>query len=400
MSAEQYNVETFLEYVERARKKNTLKMYRNGLKKFAKWYRKTSNEILRERVSDWVSGDLFKKRRYSRKLEEFHAYLIKDGYSPNSATYYIQGVRALFAFYEMPVKISNGVSKITPTTRDYVPRIDQYQAMFKSASVLRDKLLIAMGLSLAWRVGDLITIKKGDILNLEQATPIAFEKVTQKEQVIAKSFLSAQVVELLRDYLPTLPKDNDYLFPISNGNGNRHGHINVTTVNRMLKRLAKQADILIPKGKRLRFHCFRKRFLSECANLRIDLNIAKLLVGKSVESSMLTYLSEADLKNAFLKISERLRLTEKKTPVAATPEISDLQRQIDELKKVIHFLAARHGTEIIEDAATELGMESKDVWARGIPEVIKILVDKKWKKEAKEYEKAIAENNNNNNAEH
>lgn len=395
MSTEQYTVEAFLEYVKKSRSKNTLKMYRNGLKKFSEWYGKTLNEILKERVNDWISRDVFRKKRFARKLEEFHAHLIKDGYSPNSATYYTQGLRALFAFYEMSVKTSNDISKITPTTRDYVPRVDQYARMYKVADNLRDKLITAMGSSLAWRIGDVLTIKKSDIPNLEQPTPIPFEKLTEKEGTIAKTFLTVEVAELLRDYLPTLPKDNEYLFPSGEGKGDGNGHLTPTTVNRMLKALAQKANIPIPKGKRLRFHCFRKRFMSEAANLRIDLNIAKLLVGKSVESSMLTYLSEVDLKSAFLKISQRLRLTEKKTPIAATQDISDLQHQIDELKKMIHFLAARHGTEIIEDAAKELGMQPQDVWKHGIPEVVKMLIDKQWKKQAKEYERMQLENNNN-----
>jgi integrase len=203
-----------------------------GLKRFTEWYRKTANEILEERVNDWTSGDLFKKKRFAREIEKFHAYLIKEqGYKPNSATYYYQGIRSLFSFYEMPVKLNSEIDRRRTTTRDYVPRIDQYAEMFKVADNLRDKLIVSMGLTLAWRISDFSQIKKSDLPNLEQETPIPFEKLTQKEQVIAKSFLSDESVELLKDYLPTLG-ENPHLFP-SNGKG----HLDHTTFNRIVKAL-------------------------------------------------------------------------------------------------------------------------------------------------------------------
>jgi len=367
-------------------------MYREGLKRFAKWYGKTTNEILKERVSDWTNDDLFKKKRFARKIEEFHSYLIKEKhYAPNSATYYTQGIRALFAFYEMPVKLTNEIDKRVMTVKDYVARIDEYTEMFKVADNLRDKLIVSMGLSLAWRIGDFAQIKKSDLPNLEMATPIPFEIVSGKEEVIAKSFLSDEVVELLKQYLPTLSEDNPYLFP-SNGKG----HLDHTTFNRILKDLAEKTNIRIPKHKRIRFHCFRKRFLSEAANLRIDVNIAKILVGKSVDASMLAYLSEIDLKEAFRKISERLRLTERKAITPTTKETSELRKEIDELKKLVHGIAALYGDQLVKDAANKLGVTVEDLWmrARSLDEVLEMVADKEWEKQRKAYEKLIEENNN------
>lgn len=154
----------------------------------------------------------------------------------------------------------------------------------------------------------------------------------------------------------------------------------------------------VPKGKRIRFHCFRKRFLSESANLRIDVNIAKILVGKSVEPAMLAYLSEIDLKDAFKKISDRLRLTEKK-PATTTKEKTELQKQIDELRKLIHGIAALYGDQLVKDAANKLGVTTQDLWARAksLEDVIVLVAEKEWERQRKEYDKIIAENNNDEN---
>ena len=71
MTVEQYTVERFLEYVRTYRSKNTLTMYRQGLRRFTEWYGKTTNEILEERVKDWTSLDVFDKKTVltgSRKI--------------------------------------------------------------------------------------------------------------------------------------------------------------------------------------------------------------------------------------------------------------------------------------------------------------------------------------------
>ena len=388
-----YSVERFLDYVRTSRSKNTLTMYRQGLKRFTEWYGKTANEILAERVKDWTSGDLFQKKRFAREIEKYHAYLIKEkGYAPNSATYYCQGVRSLFSFYEMPVKVSSEIDRRKMTTRDYVPRIDHYAEMLKFPDNLRDKLIVSMGLTLAWRISDFAKIKKTDLPNLELEPPIPFEILTQKEETLAKSFLSDEAVGLLKEYLPTLSEENPYLFP-SNGSS----HLDHTTFNRIVRDLAERAKIRVPRQKRIRFHCFRKRFLSESANLRIDVNIAKLLTGKAVEAAMLAYLSETDLKSAFERISERLRLTEKKTSVKTTKEAAELQKQIDELKKLVHGIAALHGDQLVKNAAETLGMKPQDLWMRAnsLEEIIKMVADKEWEKQKKEYQKIVAENGNN-----
>lgn len=73
MSADQYTCERFIQYVQARRSKNTLTMYRQGLKRFAEWYRKAEkemkgftqwhinsiNEVLKERVKDWSCDNFF-----------------------------------------------------------------------------------------------------------------------------------------------------------------------------------------------------------------------------------------------------------------------------------------------------------------------------------------------------
>jgi hypothetical protein len=93
-------------------------------------------------------------------------------------------------------------------------------------------------------IGDFVKIKKEQLPNLELEPPIGFDLVTEKEDVLAKSFVSAETVELLKQYLPTTPKENPYLFP-----SNSENFIDPDTINRTLKTLAEKCNIKIPQNK-------------------------------------------------------------------------------------------------------------------------------------------------------
>ncbi len=74
-------------------------------------------------------------------------------------------------------------------------------------------MILSLGLDLAWRVSDFAPLRKSDIPDLNQSTPMQLEKITQKESVISSAFISRESVELLKAYVPTLPKENSYLLP-------------------------------------------------------------------------------------------------------------------------------------------------------------------------------------------
>jgi len=214
--------------------------------------------------------------------------------------------------------------------------------------------------------------------------------------VLARSFVSAETVELLKEYLVTVEHSkNAYLFA-SNGKN----PLSKDTVNRTLRELAKKAQVKIPKNKRLRFHCFRKRFLSECANLHVDVNTAKILVGKSVEKSMLTYLSEVEHRKSFLLVQERLRLTEKRTRTSKA-SASELEHVVEKYRRLLNILSGLNPV-LVEKAKEVLKTTFKnekdfDVWCRdkNFSDMLERLDAFEQAKQRKEYKKLIEENNNN-----
>ena len=411
MSTTEMTVEYFLNYVKDTKSENTYKEYKKGIEKFCEWYGKTPNEVLEVRRQDWTSGDLVQKKRFVRELEKFHKWLLQpihtikgkpnQAYSINSARTYCLGIQQLFRFYEMSMTIPTGseISRTVVSTKDYVPTPQQYREMYKLASDLRSKLIISMGKDLAWRIGDFAKIRKDMLPDLERDAPILFELITEKEDVIAKSFLSQETVDLLKEYLPTVKDNpNPYVFP-----SNKESYFDPESINRILKDLATKAKIKIPERKRLRFHAFRKRFLSECANLHIDVNTAKVLVGKHVEKDMLTYLSEVEHREAFIRVHQRLRLTE--TPMRRTrKDTTELEKRLELLETKLSIIGnlapdlMKRVDALVEN--TDAYRMTKDKWKikdMTFNEKLDILAKEELRKQREEYKKLIESPNNNNN---
>ena len=90
--------------------------------------------------------------------------------------------------------------------------------------------------------------------------------------------------------------------------------------------------------------------------MKIDVNTAKLLVGKDVESSMLTYLSEVSHKQAFKEVKSVLTLMNGKRTVieAKDVEIEKLKKQVEELQSYIKIMTALNNKQLIEQAVEQL----------------------------------------------
>lgn len=385
----------FLDYVKEAKSKNTWKEYKRGVEAFVEWFGKDANEILTLRHEDVVSGEPRRKKHFLREIEKFHANLLKRGYAINSARTMCLGIQQLFRYYEMSVTLPSGskVSRTVISTKDFPLQPEHVKAMFK-VSDLRGRVILSMAKDLGWRIGDFCKLQKDQLPDLEQEAPIPFELITEKEDVLAKGFLSQETRDLLKTYLPTLPKGNPYLIP-----SNRSKYLDGESINNIIKNLASKALIRIPKSKRLRFHCFRKLFLSTCANLGVDVNIAKILVGKQVEKDMLTYLPTVNLKKAFMRVQEILCLTKPMKEVGLKDkELRDLRKEVEEQKKIMRAMTRIYGEEMLKKAKEELrkeGVSEDFVKDRSVLELLGDLGKIMEEKRQAEYRKIIEENNNN-----
>ena len=290
---------------------NTRKGYRVGIKKFYEWFGKSPREILEARKNDLTQRpgeDLIEYRnraaRFEKQIEKFHGYLLKQGYTTNTSRALTIGIRQLFRYYQMPVIMRAGskVTKTVKTSKNFPLRIEHVRRMFEVAD-LRERVILSMSTDLGLRISDFIKIKKGALPSSTQDPPVGFDVMTGKEEVVAHGFLSAETIELLKVYIPTLQKkENPYLFP-----SNRKRPISDEWLNQLLRKIAEKAQIEL-NGKSLTFHCFRKMFLSTSIDSGIGLTAGKKLCGKAIARSDDTYLTTVKLREKFVQLKKFLAI--------------------------------------------------------------------------------------------
>jgi len=321
------------EFLDSISNSNTKKCYRLGIKRFCEWFGKTPLEVLNIRKVDLTQRpeeNLIdyrnRAKRFEKELEKFHGYLLDQGFGINTARYLCIGIRQLFRYFEMPIRLRSGskVSKSVQTGRSFPLRIEHVRKMFEVAD-LRERVLLSMVVDLGLRVSDFISIKRSDLPNLDQTPPISFDIMTGKESMIAHGFLSKDSVKLLKVYVPTLEGENDYLFP-----SNAQNHISDEWVNKLIKRLAEKAKIST-QGKQLSFHCFRKMYLSAAIDSGCGLTAAKKMCGKAIPQSDDTYLTTIHLRKKFIQLKKFLTINEQ--PKVETEKIESLKNAIVKLQE-------------------------------------------------------------------
>jgi hypothetical protein len=342
--------------------KGTMKSYRRGLELFLEFYGRDVDTILAERKDDLTprpNENLVDAKnrasRYENLLEEFHAWMGKpihtinkkpnQAYGINTRRTSTLGLLQIFRYYNMGLTLRNGspISQTVISTGDFVLMPEHVRAMFHVAKDLRSKLLVSLGNDVGWRIGDVLSILRSELPNLEQEPPIEWTRITTKEKQVAKTCLSQTTVTLLKEYVFTFPSKNLFLFG-SNGKN----HIDEETVNNRLRDLAREANIEIGNSK-LTWHCFRDMIISQAKNLSIDPDVIKIMVGKSVNKAMLPYLTGIDVKTAFLKLQKILGITtiteESETNVKRIESLEnamiDLEKENKNLRTRIEVLQSR-----------------------------------------------------------
>jgi hypothetical protein len=179
---------------------------------------------------------------------------------------------------------------------------------------------------LGLRVYDACRLKK-DIFDISKEAPIPMEILTHKEGVIARTYISQEFKDSLVKYLPLLKKDNPYLLQSA-----RREVVDEDSLNKTLKTLATRAGI---DTKGFHWHTGRKLFMRTAAELGITSWNAMMMVGKSVDKSIETYINHVQLKGDFLKISEVLRLRKPN----GNGKVANLEKENEELRRVMRTIA-------------------------------------------------------------
>jgi integrase len=344
--------EEFLEYVKENKSTNTFNVYRQGLKKFLEWIQKDPDEIIRDAKQRFLSEDREIREFWKMQIEMFRSSLLKEGLTKNSARTQATAVVAFFRHYGLSYELEKDFWQVQVTAKDFIPSIEELRRMFNVANI-REKIVLSLGLDLGLRIGDFSIIKKAELPDLSLEAPISFDRLTRKENIVAKGFISIETVELLKAYLPTLKAENEYLFP-SNGD-----YLKENAFNDALKSLAKKAKLKIPVGKRLRFHFMRKKVYSNYADNKVNIFIANSLIGKANPVDKQTYLGDVNLKTAFETSRARLKLSNGQTAIMQEKDaiIEAQRKEIEQLKFQFKLLADAQSEQIKKTLLAKLKAE-------------------------------------------
>jgi len=125
--------------------------------------------------------------------------MIKEGYKINAAKSLTNGLKQLFRYYHMDIKMRTGsnVNRVIKTQRNFPLTIEHVRKMYTIAN-FRERVILSMATDLGLRIGDFLNIKKKDLPELTLEAPISFDVMTDKEDVVARGFLSQETVTLLK----------------------------------------------------------------------------------------------------------------------------------------------------------------------------------------------------------
>jgi len=307
-----YMVKEFLESLVSPK---TKKSYRHGIEKFEGFYSKQAKFLLKEKDT-------------AKTIELFYVWC-RQKYSQNSCRALVNPIIQYCKYNGIDPKIreSYHMYHTTPTVRDHILIVDQAREMYKVAS-LENKVMVKTWL-LGLRISDACTLEsKPFTFQQISEEPIEVLVTCKKENTIAHCFIDREFQELLRKHVPTLDKNNKFLFQST-----RHENLTEKQLLRRLQNLQKEAGIE-PRGV-FGWHIARKLFLRTATELGVSSWAGQMMVGKALDASIATYIQGANLKKEAMKILNVLRMEEPKS----NGRVADMEKELEELRTVMKVLA-------------------------------------------------------------
>jgi len=333
--------EDIREFLESLTAYNTRKGYLRSFELFEEFTGRTISETVKIRRENLTKVLQRGGRQLERETERFYNWIIEaKQLKPNTAYNCVVALKSLMSFYGMSLKLRRGTCPRIPTMpNDWISSIDQLRLMFQIGN-LREKTIISMAKDIPLRIGDFLSIKRKDVEPLlgNETTDdpvdsrlLSFTIQTKKTKTPMTCFISEETLGLLKIYCRTLCDDNPFLWQ-----GKDLKRLNEDSVNLSLKNLVKKAGIET-HGLNVRFHMFRKLFVSVGASLGLNTDILKALTGKRIKSDMQPYYQGVNLHEQWKKVNDHLRLSVTRT----NGRISNLQEALDLVMKTLRKMVER-----------------------------------------------------------
>jgi integrase/recombinase XerD len=214
------------------KKKSTAKVYKAGLKLFISFYKdrygqnKTFSEFL-DILEENSQLPRNKRRKLAEtELVEFIKHLEKLNYSRNSIRAYIAGVQNFLKYKDFTVsqRWLGNLPRSIPMkkNRKHKWKLSQIKEFVDKAQTYRDKAIILVLFQSGISISDLCEFTYGDVKKQieEGGLPVLLNLARRKTGVSYKTFIGADAVQYLKQYLKTRRNitDNKPLFTKWNSN--------------------------------------------------------------------------------------------------------------------------------------------------------------------------------------
>ena len=257
---------------------------------FLKWSEKTPQQLV----------DEFDNKKMRSIILRYQNYLLNElKLSKHTVKSNIGSVRGFFASQCEPIHGLRGKLVVAkrPSQREHQFSTLDLQKMYHIANT-RDKAILAVGVSFGWEVSAIRNMKRKFYEDLvKRAKDQNLDYVTywterEKEDEIRLAILNPVTLDALERWLEKT-KDSTSKYLWANGNDKP---ITSRAFNDILKALVNEANIATI-GK-IRWHLLRKWLMVTLTNAGFNEFETKLIVGKSIPSSDMTYLE--GLRNTIL----------------------------------------------------------------------------------------------------
>ena len=237
--------------------------------------------------------DEFDQKIARHLILTFQSWLLnKKSYSKHTVKSAIGSVRGFYASQCAPIHGLRGklVQAKRPAQREHQFSTSDLQRMYHIANT-RDKAILAVGCYFGWKVSAIRGMKRKfyeDVVKRarsEEKEFISFWAERKKEDEIRLAILNPCALDALERWLEkTKDSESNWLWT----NGDKKKPLTPDTFNDILRSLVKEAGI-VTIGK-IRWHLLRKWLMVTLSNAGFGEWETKLIVGKAIPSSDMTYL--------------------------------------------------------------------------------------------------------------
>ena len=317
------------------KEKGTRVNYQRYFNDFLKFVNMTADEVLAQRIQDTANTDRKIQRRFEILLLKFIAYEKKKGYAPLTLQSIWASIRSFFEIHYYPLIMrkkdypkgaSNGVRR---ATKEAVLKVLVSNPRNKTALTALIMAFKDSGL----RVSDMRLLKCNVILENPNADIIPITIITEKTNLLAKTFFGKEAINALKAYIEHRRKGSREVEPENVTNDSplfriwRKGKVKPMSRENMTT-LIRNAFLRINE-KRMSAHSLRKMLQTNLEKAGVNPNWIDQILGHELINSRDAYSlpTDEELREAYQNAYNLIKVSPEITAPTATTAVTNTEQE-------------------------------------------------------------------------